>query len=282
MGLHSPRSFEDDVRQSVYEYVERHGAASPAELARSVRIEDEPPQSKPARSGTDSPDVLPSRDALEAAIEGLKREGHLVETDGKLRLALEGPPIEREVDEGTVTIRPAREEDRAGLIAAMRAVGSEGPYVVAEDVADHLEGEPALVRVDEERSRVFFVAVLERESADSERGRDEERAAVDPTATVVGWLHVDAPELPSLCHTAELTVGVVPDHRREGIGSALLEYGLDWAEGEYRKVYQSVPATNERAIAFLEETGWTREGEREEHYRIDDEFVDEVQFAIWP
>lgn len=274
MGLHAPRSFEDDVRRAVYEYVERHGAASTAELARSIRIEDERPQSKPARSGTATPDVFPARDDLRSAIEELKRDGHLVETDGKLRLALEGVPTEREFAEGTVTIRPAREEDRTGLIEAMRTVGSEGPYVVAENVADQLEREPALVRATADRSRVCFVAVLERDDADADEP--------EPTDSIVGWLHLDAPELPSLCHTAELTVGVVPDYRREGIGSALLEYGLEWAADEYRKVYQSLPATNERAIAFLEENGWTREGVREDHYRIDDEFVDEVQFAIWP
>ena len=292
MSLRSTRSIEDDTRRAVYEYVECHGAASLAELARSIRVEDTPTQSKPARSGRYTEEVLLPHEELRSAIEELKRDGHLVETGGKLRLALGGALTEHELEGATVTIRPAREEDRGELVAAMRTVANEGTYIVAENVAERLEREPALVRANEECSRAFFVAVLERDAAETaaEPGHDEhepEHEADEPdrdgseSGPIVGWLHLDAPELPSLCHTAELTVGVLPDHRRDGIGSALLEYGLEWADGEYRKLYQHLPGTNERAIAFLEENGWTREGEREGHYRIDGEFVDEIQLAIW-
>ncbi len=277
MSVHPTLSFEDETQRAIYEYVECHGAVSPDELARSIRIDRGPAQSKPARSGTYSEAVPLSPDELRASVEKLKDAGYLVETDGKLRISLSATPTEHELADGAVTIRPAREEDREGLIEVMRSVGSEGTYVVAENVVEQLEREPALVRANDERSRVFFVAVFEPES---DQDGEEESPVADEE--LVGWLHVDAPELPSLCHTAELTVGVTADYRREGIGSALLEYGLEWAGDGYRKVYQSVPATNEQAIEFLEANGWKREGEREEHYRIDEEFVDEVLFAIWP
>lgn len=278
MSVHPTLAFEDDVQRQIYEYVERHGAVTADELARAIRVEDGPSQSKPARSATYVEELPISPERLRASITGLKDDGYLVETGGKLRVALSATPTEHEIAGGRVTIRPAREEDREGLVGAMREVAREGKYIVAENVAEKVERESAVIRANEEQSRVFFVAVLEPEP-DEANGRDEVTA---PDEEVVGWLHIDAPELPSLRHTAELTVGVVSEQRREGIGTTLLEYGLEWAGTDYRKIYQSVPATNERAIEFLEANDWQREGEREEHYLIDDEFVDEVMLATWP
>lgn len=278
MSVHPTLAFEDDVQRRIYEYVERHGAVTADELARAIRVEDGPSQSKPARSATYVEELPISPERLRASITGLKDDGYLVETGGKLRVALSATPTEHEIAGGRVTIRPAREEDREGLVGAMREVAREGKYIVAENVAEKVERESAVIRANEEQSRVFFVAVLEPEPDEAD-DRDEVTA---PDEEVVGWLHIDAPELPSLRHTAELTVGVVSEQRREGIGTTLLEYGLEWAGTDYRKIYQSVPATNERAIEFLEANDWQREGEREEHYLIDDEFVDEVMLATWP
>ncbi len=289
MSVHPTFSFDGEIQRRVYEYVERNGAVEPAELARSIRIESSPSHSKPARSGSYTELVCPSADDLESCLEALKDEGYLTESDGKLRVALSATSTELDVEGGTVTIRPAREEDRDGVVETMREVASEGPYIVAENVATQLERDSALVRLNEERSRICFVATFEPEF-DADADADSDEAVVgdagietDDESRVVGWLQVDANELPSLCHTAELTVGVTPDRRRNGVGSSLLEYGLEWAESAgYRKVYQNVPATNDGAIEFLEANGWRREGEREEQYRIDDEFVDEVLLATWP
>ncbi|WP_049922673.1 GNAT family N-acetyltransferase [Halopiger djelfimassiliensis] len=268
-------SFDDEIQRRVYEYVERNGAVTRPELIRSVRLESESTQSKPARSGTYTHEVPPSPDELRSCVETLRDRGYLVESNGKLRIALPGAPSEHDLEPGRVTIRPAREADRTGIVETMRAVAANGSYVVAANLAERLERESALVRVDGDRSRICFAAVLEPAADDS--GSDR------PERDVVGWLHLEAPGFPSRSHVAAVTVGVDPEQRRVGIGSRLLEYGLEWADDAgYRKLYQGVPATNDGAIEFLEENGWRREGEREEHYCIDDEFVDEVLLAIWP
>ncbi|MDS0473831.1 N-acetyltransferase [Natrinema sp. 1APR25-10V2] len=287
MSVYPAESFADDVQRRVYEYVEQNGAVTPAELERSIRIETGRPDSKPARSGAYTETAPAESDDLRSCIEALKTEGYLTEDDGTLRVALSATPTDLECEDGTVTIRPAREEDRDGIVETMRAVATDGTYVVAENVAAELERDPALVRANEERSRVFFVAVLESEPGDDEAAEMEGDESADDASVasgeVAGWLHLDAPELPALRHTAELTVGVDPDYRRQEIGSSLLEYGLEWATDEgYRKIYQHVPATNETAIEFLEANGWQREGEHEGQYCIDDEFVDEIMLATWP
>ncbi|ELZ14986.1 N-acetyltransferase GCN5 [Haloterrigena salina JCM 13891] len=274
----SPEDLDDELERTVYEYVERNGAVEPAELARAIRIESGTTHSKPARSGTYTESVCPPAEDLESCIERLTDRGYLTESDGKVRLALGGTATELALEDATVTVRPAREEDREGIVETMREVADEGPYIVAENVATRLERDSALVRANEERSRVCFVASLESAADEATDESDDDAAATE--SDVVGWLHVDAHELPSLSHTAELTLGVAPEFRRKGIGSSLLEYGLEWADDAgYRKCYQNLPAINETAIEFLEENGWQRESVHEEQYRIDDEYVDEVMMA---
>ncbi|WP_049888422.1 MULTISPECIES: GNAT family N-acetyltransferase [unclassified Natrinema] len=285
MSMYPTDSFETDIQRRVYEYVERNGAVTPAELARSIEIDGGRAHSKPARSGTYTDTIAPEPDELRSCLEALEADGYLTDVDGKYRLALEATTTDVDCEDGVVTIRPAREEDREGVVETMRTVADDGTYVVAENVATELERESALVRANEERSRVFFVAVRGERPADEETAAGETATdkATSDDGDVVGWLHVDAPEHPSLRHTAEVTVGVDPAVRRQGIGSELLEYGLEWAaDAGYQKLYQNVPATNEAAIEFLEENGWDREGEHEGQYCLDGEFVDEIMLATWP
>ncbi|WP_175416440.1 GNAT family N-acetyltransferase [Natrinema versiforme] len=296
MSMYPTGSLEDDVQRRVYEYVERNGAVTPAELARSIEIDDGRAHSKPARSGTYTETVAPDPDELRSCLEALQAEGYLTEVDGKFRVALEATTTDLECGDGVVTIRPAREEDREGVVETMRTVAADGTYVVAESVATELEREPAIVRANEERSRVCFVAEFEegtdeeRDESDADEAGTGSEAEVDSSGTgghgrgeIIGWLHLDAPELSSLRHTAEVTVGVDPAFRRQGVGSSLLEYGLEWAAGAgYQKVYQNLPGTNEAAIEFLEDNGWQREGEHEGQYCLEGEFVDEIMLATWP
>ncbi|MFB6137823.1 MAG: GNAT family N-acetyltransferase [Halobacteriaceae archaeon] len=233
--------FETENRRDVYEYVEREGRVDPERAREALGFD---------------------RTAFGHHVAILRRDGLVtVDEDGQLCLAFHGGEAE-EYTRGDVSfsVRPARQEDLSGLVGTIRQVVERGDYIVAETVADLLDREQALFRHGEAESWVFFVATV-----------DEE---------VVGWVHVEHPELEKLAHTAELTLGVLEEHRARGIGSHLLERGIEWAASEgYEKLYNSVPATNEGAIAFLEEHGWAVEAVREGHYRIDGEDVDEVMLA---
>ncbi|PSP76839.1 hypothetical protein BRC86_00850 [Halobacteriales archaeon QS_3_64_16] len=82
---------------------------------------------------------------------------------------------------------------------------------------------------------------------------------------------------------AELTVGVLAEHRQAGIGDRPIDHGPEWAErAGYEKIYRILPATNERAISFLESEAWEQETIHKNHYRIGEEYVDEVLLATWP
>ncbi|WP_254768793.1 bifunctional helix-turn-helix transcriptional regulator/GNAT family N-acetyltransferase [Salinilacihabitans rarus] len=233
--------FGHEDRRRIYEYVERHGAVDPEEVRDRLRLD-------------------PGGFRHHVAI--LKRDGRIDTEGGTLRVTLDGGAAEEyRSDDVAFHIRPARQEDLTGIVGAIRRVAEERRYIVAESVADEVDHQDALLRHNEIESRVFFVATVEDE--------------------VVGWVHLNAPELDKLSHTAELTVGVLDEYRGYGIGSHLLSRGLGWAGSHgYEKVYNSVPSTNEDAIGFLEGHGWEIEAVREDHYKIDGEYVDEVMMAL--
>ncbi|MFD1562225.1 GNAT family N-acetyltransferase [Haloarchaeobius amylolyticus] len=228
-------------RKQIYEYVERRGAVDPEETRKQLGLD-------------------PGGFRHHIAI--LKRDGRLEEEEGTLRVALEAGTEEEYVDEDLeFHIRPARQEDLTGIVGAIRQVAEEKTYIVAETVADEIDHESALLRHNEIESRMFFVATVDDD--------------------VVGWVHLHAPELEKLSHTAELTVGVIEEYRGHGVGSHLLSRGLEWAATNgYEKVYQSVPSSNEEAIEFLESHGWETEAVREDHYKLAGEYVDEVMMAV--
>ncbi|QSW98991.1 GNAT family N-acetyltransferase [Haloterrigena alkaliphila] len=241
MKSSQPLEFGHDDRKLIYEYVERHGAVDPEEARREL-------------------DVDPS--GLRHHVAILKRDGRLEETDGKLRVTIDaGAEEEYVADDLEFHVRPARQEDLSGVVGAIRQVAAEKTYIEAESVADEIDHEEALLRHNELESRMFFVATVEDE--------------------VVGWVHIHAPELEKLSHTAELTVGVLDEYQGHGLGSHLLSRGLEWAGSNgYERVYQSVPSSNEDAIAFLEAHDWETEAVREDHYKLNGHYVDEVMMAI--
>ncbi|MFB6299658.1 MAG: N-acetyltransferase family protein [Halobacteriales archaeon] len=241
MQLMETLDFGHKDRRRIYEYVERHGTTNADAIQTALGLD--------AR-------------AFRHHFAILKRDGKLEVSDGSIRIAFEDGTSEQHRTDGVAfTIRQARQEDLSGLVGAIRQVASERTYIIAESVADEIDHQEVLLRHNEIESRMFFVATVGSE--------------------VVGWVHLHAPELEKLSHTAELTVGVLEEYRGHGIGSHLLERGLEWAAANgYEKIYNSIPSTNEEAITFLESHGWEIEAVREDHYKLDGDYVDEVMMAV--
>lgn len=243
MKVSEPLEFDHVDRKDIYEYVESHGRVDVEKVRSELFPHDE------------------GRFRHQVAM--LKRDGYVEERDGELQVAFEPEGETEEFSEGELefTIRPARQEDIGGIVGAIRQVAEEKMYIEAESVAEALDHQDVLLRHNELESRMFFVAVVD--------------------GDVVGWAHVEAPETEKLSHNAELTFGVVEDYRGHGIGNHLFQRALEWTTSNgYEKVYQSVPATNEEAVEFLEDKGCFVDAVREGHYKIDGEYVDEVMLAL--
>lgn len=234
---------DHDDRRRVFAHVERRGVVDRDRIPEAVSLDP---------------------GAVRHHLAILARDGLVTVTDGEVRVSLEAGAVEEYALDGiTFAIRPARQEDLAGIVGVIRTVVSAGTYVEAESVAQALDHEEVLLRLNQRESRMFFVATVEDE--------------------VIGWVHLQGSTLAKLAHTAELTVGLLPEYRGRGIGGRLLARALGWAKEQgYERIYQSVPATNPDAIGFLEHHGWREEARRPDHYRIDDVYVDEVMLAVEP
>jgi len=242
MELTEQLNFDHQDRRDIYEYVESQGTTRADQARRALNLRPE---------------------AFGHHLTILRRDGYIRRDGNHLSVAYQDEDVEEhDADDLVYTIRAAEQRDLSGLVGVIRQVAREGTYIEAETVADLLDHEEVILRHNEVRSRMVFVACVDDE--------------------VVGWVHLDLPETEKLEHTAVLTVGLLPEYRGHGIGTALLDRAFRWAcEHEFEKLYNSVPATNEDAISFLESHGWETEAVRENHYRIDGEYVDEVMLATF-
>jgi RimJ/RimL family protein N-acetyltransferase len=98
--------------------------------------------------------------------------------------------------------------------------------------------------------------------------------------TLVGRLSVGRDPHPASTHVADVGLMVALDARRQGVGTALLQAAVDWAQATgIRKLELHVFPWNEAGIALYETFGFEREGYRKRHYRRGNELVDAILMA---
>ena len=162
-----------------------------------------------------------------------------------------------------VVVRRAEPGDAAALVELAEAVASEPEGWLISDGTWRTPGEErrylrALRRYGD---AAVFVAELEDE--------------------IVGRLSIGRDPHPASRHVADLGLMVASEHRRRGVGKALLEVAVDWArDAGIRKLELHVFPHNDAAIALYEGFGFRREGLRRAHYRRGAEYLDAILMAF--
>jgi RimJ/RimL family protein N-acetyltransferase len=88
---------------------------------------------------------------------------------------------------------------------------------------------------------------------------------------VVGWCDIIPNRFEGLAHVGVLGMGVIPSHRKKGIGKELLRLALHHAKeiNKLEKIELEVFKSNTIAISMYEKTGFIREGEKMDSRKID-------------
>ena len=162
-----------------------------------------------------------------------------------------------------IRIRPADPGDAPALVALAQVIGREpGDFLLTTE----------MWRGNAEERR-FIKAVR--------RTPDAAVYVVEDDGEIVGRLSLARDPHPASPHVADLGLMVAADHRRRGIGRALLEQAVTWARASgVRKLELHVFPWNEPAVRLYESFGFVREGVRRGHFLRDGEDVDAILMAF--
>lgn len=161
-----------------------------------------------------------------------------------------------------IRIREAETSDAAALCALSAAVGSEpGSWLLTTEMWRSVSDERRYLRSVRRHPDAAVYVVLDGD-------------------TIVGRLSLARDPHPASHHVADLGLMVAAGHRRRGIGRALLEQAVTWAQrADVRKLELHVFPWNEPAVALYESFGFVREGLRLGHYLRDGAEVDAILMA---
>ncbi len=99
---------------------------------------------------------------------------------------------------------------------------------------------------------------------------------------IVGRLSLSRDPHPASRHVADLGLMVAESHRRQGVGTTLLERAVAWARAAgIAKLELHVFPWNEPALALYTSFGFEQEGFRRRQYERGDELVDAVLMAYF-
>ncbi len=95
------------------------------------------------------------------------------------------------------------------------------------------------------------------------------------SSDLVGTLKIAGNRRKRTCHVAELSIAVDKEWRGLGIGSALMEEGLEWARKHgIERIELTVVDSNVRAMRLYEKFGFTVEGIKKKAVKLSDGYHD--------
>ncbi|MDH5481662.1 MAG: GNAT family N-acetyltransferase [Candidatus Bathyarchaeota archaeon] len=97
-------------------------------------------------------------------------------------------------------------------------------------------------------------------------------------ANIVGMATLARGRLEKNKHTAHLGIGILKEFGGIGIGTAMINYLMEWARKQegLEKIALTVFSTNEPAINLYRKFGFVMEGINEKQYKIEGKYVDDI------
>ena len=161
-----------------------------------------------------------------------------------------------------VTLRSAQPDDAAPLLAYVRSVAVETPFFIMQ--ADEFN-------YTEEQERQWI--------QDYRDGPGKLTALAEVSGTVVGFLSFENGPHRRIAHRGTFGFSVAEHWQGKGIGMALLQALIDWAEANplIEKIGLAVFANNERATRLYRKMGFVEEGRRPREMKLGPgQYVDDI------
>lgn len=96
----------------------------------------------------------------------------------------------------------------------------------------------------------------------------------------IGYILLAGNDLQRQRHVAKVTIGVLPNYQRQGVGSQLMNYGKNWAANQgIRRLELTVASQNTAAIAFYLHHDFVFEGIRKQSLFIEKRWHNELYMA---
>ncbi|MHB8834401.1 MAG: GNAT family N-acetyltransferase [Candidatus Methylomirabilia bacterium] len=164
-------------------------------------------------------------------------------------------------DTAKVTLRPARPDDAAAIITAVRSSAQDRSYVLMEVYGKDAATQRAYIeRLDREHN-LFLVATV-----------NEQIVGI---LALLDFLVCSTPE-PCL----SVGVHIIRDWRGRGIGSAMLRYALRWGkEHGYHRLEADIFTTNERSVHLFDKAGFREVTCRRRSVQVGVQQISEVILA---
>ena len=159
-----------------------------------------------------------------------------------------------------VTLRTARAEDAASLLEHVYAIFTEGEFVLSTLDDFHMTPETEAAWLQMNRDNPGNLVIV-----------------AEHAGKIIGMLNFDSEVRKRVRHHGELGMSVNKAWRGKGVGRALLQTLIAWAEQHpvLEKVCLQVFATNSRAIALYTSLGFKEEGRQIRDIKMESgEYVD--------
>lgn len=159
----------------------------------------------------------------------------------------------------TVIFRNLTKADAVDMVAYLDHIAGESDYLTfgAGELSITVEAEEALIEARAEADNQLMIGVFDNEK-------------------MVGNLSFAAGSKPRIRHSGEFGISVLKAYWGKGIGTALLEYLIQWAEESniIQKINLRVRSDNTQAIKVYEKFGFVTEGRVTREFFIDGQFYD--------
>jgi len=155
-------------------------------------------------------------------------------------------------DDTQILIREAVIQDAADFIRCVKSYIADGEYMVME---------PAEFAPDNAQGREFIHNLVDSENSILLVATHNDR--------IVGNLDITGGQRIRLRHTGLVGMGMLKEYRDKGLGSILLEAGIEWAKKNHllEKLWLQVLAGNTPAVNIYRKMGFTEEGRQKNFVR---------------